>query len=76
MRFSTVCGLIIPLAVSLLLIDTIGLLSAHADSSIQFCVNGKCEMISDHEGYLNKKTCINENCNPDFPTNSSITEVS
>lgn len=76
MRFSIVYGLIIPLAVSLLLIYTPNLLSVNADSSIQICVNGKCEMMSDYKGYHDKKTCVNENCNPDIPTNSSISEVS
>lgn len=76
MRFSTVSGLIIRLIVSLLLIYTPNLMSVNADSSLQICVNGKCEMMSDHEGYHNKKTCINENCNPDILINSSMSEVS
>lgn len=75
-RFSIVCGLILPLVVSLFLIYTSNLLSVNADSPLQICVNGKCEMTSDYEGYHNKKTCINENCNPDIMTNSSISEVS
>jgi hypothetical protein len=75
-RFSTVCGLIVPLAVSLLLVGMLNLLSAQADATLQICINNKCEMVSDYDGYQNKKKCINEDCSPDLPTNSPIDEVS
>jgi len=76
MRFSAVYGLIIPLAISLLLVGMLILISAQADATLQICINNKCEMVSDYDGYQNKKKCINEECSPDLPTNSSIEEVS
>ena len=76
MRFSTVYGLIIPLAFSLLLVGMLSLFSAQADATLQFCINNNCEMVSDYDGYQNKKKCINEDCSPDLPTNGSTDEVS
>ncbi|MDP9490393.1 MAG: hypothetical protein M3P28_09395 [Thermoproteota archaeon] len=51
-------------------------MSAQADATFQICINNKCEMVSDYDGYQNKKKCINDDCSPDLPTNSSIDEVS
>jgi len=74
-RFSAVYGLSMTLAISLLLVGMLSLLSAQADATFQICINNKCEMISDYDGYQNNKKCINEDCSPDLPTNSSIDEV-
>jgi hypothetical protein len=74
-RFSAVYGLIIPLTASLLLVGMLNLLSAQVDATFQICINNKCEMVSDYDGYQNKKKCINEDCSPDLPSNSSIDEV-
>jgi len=49
--------------------------TTHAETSFQICVNGKCEIVSDYEGYHNKNTCVNEDCSHDLPTNSSNHEV-
>lgn len=70
MRYSAVYGLFIPTAVSLLLVGMLSLLSAQADATFQICINNKCEMVSDYDGYQNKKKCINEDCNPDLQTNA------
>ena len=51
MRFSAVYGLIIPLAASLLLVSMLSLLSAHPDATLQICINNKCGMVSDYDGY-------------------------
>jgi hypothetical protein len=75
MRSSALYGLIIPLAVSLLLVGMLTLVSEQADATLQICINNKCEMVSDYDGYQNKKKCINEDCNPDLSTNSSINEL-
>ena len=58
--------------VSLFLVSTVHIPSAHADTTFQICVNGKCEIVSDYEGYQNKNTCVNEDCSPEIPTNSTI----
>ncbi|MGE5684474.1 MAG: hypothetical protein ACM3ZS_04945 [Nitrososphaerota archaeon] len=76
MRFSTVYGLIIPLVFSLLLVGMLNLFSAQADATLQICINNNCEMVSDYDGYHNKKKCINEDCSRDLPTNSSTDKVS
>ena len=72
MRFSAVYGFIIPTAVPLLLVGMLSLLSSQADATFQICINNKCEMVSDYDGYQNKKKCINEDCSLDLRTNSSI----
>jgi hypothetical protein len=74
-RFSAVYGLIIALTFSLLVVGLLSLLSAQADATFQICVNNKCDIVSDYDGYQNKKKCINADCSPDLPTNSSLDEV-
>lgn len=59
-------GLIIPLVSSLVLVVAINQLNANADTTFQICVNGKCKMVSDYEGYRGQKICINEDCDPDL----------
>jgi len=71
-RFSAVCGLSIALTFSLLVV---GMLSAQADATFQICINNKCDIVSDYDGYQNEKKCINEDCSPDLPTNGSTDEV-
>jgi hypothetical protein len=61
--------------VSLFLVGNLNIPSVHADTTFQICVNGKCEIVSDYEGYQNKNTCVNEDCSPEIPTNSSIHEL-
>jgi hypothetical protein len=53
----------------------LSLLSAQVDATFQIYINNKCEMVSDYDGYQNKKKCINEDCSPDLPTNIPIDEV-
>jgi hypothetical protein len=65
----------IPILLALMVGGTHILPSTNAESSFQICVNGKCEIVSDYEGYQNKNTCVNEDCTLDLPTNSSIYEV-
>jgi hypothetical protein len=33
----------------------LSLLSAQVDATFQICINNKCEMVSDYDGYQNKK---------------------
>lgn len=75
MTFPTLYTGIIPIMLALFLVGTLIHPSTHAESSFQICVNGKCEIVSDYEGYENKNTCVNEDCTTDLPTNSSIYEV-
>jgi hypothetical protein len=66
-RFFGVYGLIIFLSASLLFVGTLNLLIAQVDAvTFQICINNKCEMVSDYDGYQNKKKCINEDCSPDY----------
>jgi len=66
---------LIPVVFSLFLVDTLILPSTYADTAFQICVNGKCEIVSDFDGYQNTNKCVNEDCSSDLPTNSSIHEV-
>lgn len=76
MKFATaIFGLIIPLVSSLVLVVAINQLNAYADTTFQICVNGKCKMVSDYEGYNTQKTCINEDCGPDLLGNKSTDKV-
>jgi len=76
MKFATaIFGLIIPLVSSLVLVVAISQLNAHADTTFQICVNGKCKMVSDYEGYSSQKKCINEDCGPDLLGNNSTEKV-
>ena len=49
--------------------------NAHADTTFQICVNGKCEIVADYGEYQHRNTCVNEDCSLDLPTTSSIDEV-
>ena len=76
MRFAPAFfGLIIPLISSLVLLVAINQLNAYADTTFQICINGKCKMVSDYEGYRSQKICINEDCGPDLLGNNSTDKV-
>lgn len=79
MKFATaIFGLIIPLVSSLVLVVlvvAINQLNAYADTTFHICVNGKCKMVSDYEGYSSQKTCINEDCGPDLLGDNSTHKV-
>jgi len=66
---------VIPIMLSLLSVGTHILPSTHAETSLQICVNGKCEIVSDYEGYHNKNSCINEDCSPDLQSNRTNHDV-
>jgi hypothetical protein len=75
-RFFGVYGLIIFLSASLLFVGTLNLLIVQVDAiTFQICINNKCEMVSNYDGYQNKKECINEYCSQDLPTNASLKEI-
>lgn len=76
MKFATaIFGLIIPLVSSLVLVVVLDQLNVYADTTVQICVNGKCKMVSDYEGYSSQKKCINEDCGPDLLGNNSTEKV-
>lgn len=76
MKFATaIFGLIIPLVSSWVLVVVLDQLNVYADTTVQICVNGKCKMVSDYEGYSSQKKCINEDCGPDLLGNNSTEKV-
>jgi hypothetical protein len=48
-------GLIIPLVSSLVLVVAINQINEYANTTFETCVNSKCKMVSDYEGYRNQK---------------------
>jgi len=59
----------------LILVGMFILSNAHADTTFQICVNGKCEIVADYGEYQHRNTCVNEDCSLDLPKTSSIDEV-
>lgn len=55
-------GLVFTLAVTLALVISVNHLNTYAEpeATIEICINGKCKMVSNHDGYHSQKTCINK----------------
>jgi len=49
------------------LIISISRVHTYGESSMQVCINGKCEMVSNHDRYRVENTCEKDECNISSP---------
>jgi len=75
-RFSLAAnGLMFTLAVTLALLISFNHLNIYAEPTMQICINGKCKMVSEHDGYHSEKTCINDKCSTDMLHTNSTDKI-
>jgi len=56
----------VTLIISIIQVHTYG------ESTMQVCINGKCEMVSNHDGYHVENTCEKDECKANsHPINST-----
>jgi hypothetical protein len=76
MRFShTAHGLMFTLAVKLAMLISINDLNTYAEPAMQLCINGKCKMVSEHDGYHSQNTCIDDKCSTDMLGTNSTDKI-
>jgi len=70
-------GLVFTLAVTLALVISVNHLNTYAEpeATMEICINGKCKMVSDHDGYHSQKTCINNECSTDMLRSNSTDKL-
>ena len=42
---------------------------------MQICINGKCKMVSEHDGYHSQNTCIDDKCSTDMLGTNSTDKI-
>jgi len=69
--------LVFTLAVTLGLVISVNHLNTYAEpeATMEICINGKCKMVSDHDGYHSQKTCINDECSTDMLHTNSADKI-
>jgi hypothetical protein len=70
-------GLVFTLAVILALVISVNHLNTYAEpeATMEICSNGKCKMVSDHDGYHSQKTCIDDECSTDMLRSNSTDKI-
>jgi hypothetical protein len=70
-------GLVFTLAVTLALVISPNHPNTYAEpeATMEICINGKCKMVSDHDGYHSQETCINDECSKDMLRTNSTDKI-